>query len=200
MATSTTDNNRLCDLNNASLLIVDIQTHLTAAMPVKVPIRETGTATAGLLDVPVYATEQYPQGLGKTESEILKLLPENTTICEKTTFSAVGADGFLANLEESGRKQVVLAGMEAHVCVLQTALDLLERNYQVFVVADAVCSRQRESYETALLRLRQQDVVICDTESIMFEWLRDAKHAHSYPCRWPVSLQPEQGERYGQYR
>ena len=107
----------------------------------------------------------------------MKLLPENTTICEKTTFSAVGADGFLANLEESGRKQVVLAGMEAHVCVLQTALDLLERNYQVFVVADAVCSRQRESYETALLRLRQQDVVICDTESIMFEWLRDAKHA-----------------------
>jgi nicotinamidase-related amidase len=182
MASTNTDFNRLCGHRDASLLIVDIQTHLTAAMPVKVLARLQRNAglllkTAGLLEIPTCVTEQYPQGLGSTESEILKLLPEGSDIYEKTAFSAVGADGFLSKLEGSGRRQVVLAGMEAHVCVLQSALDLLAHGYQVFVVADAVCSRQRESYETALLRLRQQDVVICDTESILFEWLRDSKHA-----------------------
>jgi nicotinamidase-related amidase len=182
MASTNTDFNRLCDLRDASVLVVDIQTQLTAAMPVKVLARLQRNAglllkSAGLLQIPTYITEQYPQGLGSTESEILKLLPDGANVYEKTTFSAIGADGFLAKLEESGRKQVVLAGMEAHVCVLQSALELLERGYQVFVVADAVCSRQRESYETALLRLRQQDVVICDTESVVFEWLKDSKHA-----------------------
>lgn len=182
MASSNTNSNLLCDTNDASLLIVDIQTHLTAAMPVKVLARLQRNAglllkTAGLLDISTYVTEQYPQGLGNTEPEILKLLPDGANVYEKTSFSAAGADGLLAKLEESGRKQVVLAGMEAHVCVLQSALELLERGYQVFVVADAVCSRQRESYETALLRLRRQNVAICDTESVIFEWLRDAKHA-----------------------
>ena len=182
MSSSNTNSNLLCDINDASLLIIDIQTHLTAAMPVKVLARLQRNAglllkTAGLLDVSTYVTEQYPQGLGNTEPEILKLLPEDANVYEKTTFSAIGADGLLAKLEESGRKQVVLAGMEAHVCILQSALNLLERGYQVFVVADAVCSRQRESYENALLRLRRQNVAICDTESVIFEWLRDAKHA-----------------------
>jgi len=183
MATSTSNNSTLCNVEQASVLIVDIQTHLTAAMPVKVLARLQRNAglllkTAGLISVPSYVTEQYPQGLGHTEPEILKLLPESSNIYEKTAFSAVGSDEFLGDLQASGRNQVVIAGMEAHVCVLQSALELQERGFQVFVVADAVCSRQRESYETALLRLRRENVVICDTESIVFEWLRDARHEH----------------------
>lgn len=171
----------LCNENDASLVVVDIQTKLTAAMPVKVLARlqrNTGLLlkSATLLNMPVSATEQYPKGLGSTEPEILKMLPNSTSMYEKTSFSAAGAEGFISDLEDSGRKQIVIAGMEAHVCVLQTALDLFSRGYEVFVIADAVCSRQRESYETALIRMRQTGIVISDAESILFEWLRDAKH------------------------
>lgn len=171
----------LCDRDQSSLAVVDIQTRLTAAMPVKVLARlqrNTGLLlkTAALLNIPVHATEQYPKGLGNTEPEILKLLPEHTQMYEKTIFSATGAEGFLTNLEASGRKQVVLVGMEAHVCVIQTAIELSNQGYQVFVIADAVCSRQRESYETALLRMRQAGIIISDAESILFEWIKDAKH------------------------
>jgi isochorismate hydrolase len=183
MATTSNKTTHLCDANDSSLLIVDIQTQLTAAMPVKVLARLQRNAglllkTGALLNMPVYATEQYPQGLGNTESEVMKLLPEYTKMYEKTAFSASGAEGFLDDLKKSGRKQIVIAGMEAHVCILQTAVELFDQGYQVFTVADAVCSRQRESYETALLRMRKLGVIIADTESILFEWLRDAGHEH----------------------
>ncbi len=171
----------LCHENESSLVVVDIQTRLTAAMPVKVLARLQRNAglllkSATLLNIPVMATEQYPKGLGGTEPEILKMLPDSTTMYEKTSFSAAGADGFTDNLEKSGRKQVLIVGMEAHVCILQTAMDLFNRGYEVFVIADAVCSRQRESYETALIRMRQTGIVISDAESILFEWLKDANH------------------------
>lgn len=181
MSTTNVQTNLLCNPDDSGVLIVDIQTQLTSAMPVKVLARLQRNAglllkSAALLQIPVYATEQYPQGLGNTEPAVMKMLPETTKLYEKTAFSALGAEGFLSDLQGSGRKQLVLAGMEAHVCILQTAIELVQLGYQIFVVADAVCSRQRESYETALLRLRQLGVVVCDTESILFEWVRDAKH------------------------
>ena len=77
-----------------------------------------------------------------------------------------------------GRKQIILTGIEAHICVLQTAMDLQNAKYDVFVVNDAVCSRQRENYENALQRLQQAGVIICNTESVLFEWLRDSRHEH----------------------
>jgi len=183
MATTSATSSHLCDPSDSALMIVDIQTHLTAAMPVKVLARLQRNAglllkTGALLNIPVYATEQYPEGLGSTEPEVMKLLPEYTKMYEKTTFSGAGAEGFLSDLKDSGRRQVVLAGMEAHVCVMQTAVELFEQGYQVFTIADAVCSRQRESYETALLRMRKLGITISDTESILFEWLRDARHEH----------------------
>lgn len=181
MSITTSNPTMLCNENDSTLVVVDIQTRLTAAMPVKVLARlqrNTGLLlkSATLLNIPVMATEQYPKGLGSTEPEILKILPDSTRMYEKTSFSAVGAEGFMTDLENSGRKQVLIAGMEAHVCVLQTAMDLFSQGYDVFVIADAVCSRQRESYETALIRMRRTGVVISDAESIMFEWIKDAKH------------------------
>ncbi len=165
---------------NSVLVIIDIQTHLTAVMPAKVLARlQRITAlllnSAKILDIPVFVTEQYPKGLGKLEDDIAKLLPKNAKRYEKTSFSCTGAENFLDDLAQLGHKQIVLAGMEAHVCVMQTALHLLNLDYQVVVVVDGVCSRHRESYETALQRLRQAGVVITDAEAIMFEWVRDSK-------------------------
>ena len=160
-------------------MVIDIQTELTAVMPVKVLARlqrNTGLLvnTAARLALPVFATERSPGDLGVMEPEIRKLLPQAAHLYEKTTFSCLGAKNFAGDLTATKRKQAILVGMEAHVCILQTALDLHNRGYVVFVVADAVCSRQRENYETALRRLGRAGIIICDAESVLFEWIRGA--------------------------
>ena len=173
----------LCNANNSCLVMIDIQTRLTMAMPVKVLARLKRNINillqgANTLSIPVLATEQYPKGLGPIEPEIVELLPDKALKFEKTCFSCTGAEHFLQQLKETGRKQVVLVGIEAHVCVLQTAIQLIAEGYQVFVAADAVCSRHRENYEASLKRMSRANVVICNAESVIFEWLRDAKHEH----------------------
>lgn len=167
----------LCRADAAQLVIVDIQTRLSAAMEEKVRaqvLRNAGILleAAAALQVPVSYTEQYPKGLGATEAELAARLDPDTRI-EKTTFSSCGAAGFEQAVT---RRQVVLAGMESHVCVLQTALELHALGRQVFVVEDAVCSRRKASHKNALARLRQAGVIVTSTESVLFEWLRDARH------------------------
>lgn len=186
MNTKTTELNStptqtICAVEQSILLIVDIQGKLTAAMPDKVVNRlrrHTGMLldAAGLLSIPVIATEQYPRGLGNLEDEIRTRLPQGSSLFEKTCFSCTDADGLLERLSDSGRRQVIIAGIEAHVCVLQTAIDLVSKNYEVYVVADAVCSRNRENYENSLSRLRHAGVIVTDTESVLFEWVRDSRH------------------------
>jgi len=172
-----------CSVDSTLLLIIDIQENLGGAMPTKVlnrVVSNTGllSRSAELLDVPVILTEQYPKGLGPTVDAVVDGLPSSTARFEKTAFSALGADGFVEALNDSGRNQIVIAGMESHVCVLQSALELLNRGCQVYVVEDAVCSRRLENYQNALDRLRQAGVAIVSAESVIFEWLTNAKHEH----------------------
>ncbi len=171
----------LCDAKDSVLLIVDIQTRLTAAMPTKVLARlQRNTSllinAANKLGVPVFASEQYPKGLGDIEPDIQKILPADVRLYEKTSFSCAGADNFIPDLAATGKKQIIIAGVEAHVCVLQTAIDLYHQGYTIFIAADGVCSRHRENYEIALQRLRRAGVIVCDAESVLFEWLGDASH------------------------
>lgn len=173
----------LCNANNSCLVIIDIQTRLTSVMPVKVLARlkrniNNLLQAADALSIPVLTTEQYPAGLGSTEPEITELLPDTALKFEKTCFSSTGADGFLPALDKTGCKQVVLVGIEAHVCVLQTAIQLIAEGYHVFVTSDAICSRHRDNYEASLDRMSRAGVVICNAESVLFEWLRDSSHEH----------------------
>jgi nicotinamidase-related amidase len=169
----------LCRREDSVLLVVDIQERLAAAM---IPeerekvIRNTEILleAAGMLKVPRCFTEQYPKGLGPTEAGVLAKMGEFATRFEKTSFSCCGADGFSATLGNLARRQVVLAGMEAHVCVLQTALELAAAGYEVVVVGDAVCSRTAANRDNAMSRLRGAGVTVANTESVVFEWLRDA--------------------------
>ena len=168
---------------NSLLIIVDIQTKLAAVMPeteAQLMTANTGILleAAGLLNIPVLLTEQYPKGLGTTDASIIQKLPKATQVFEKTGFSCCLAEGFCAALENSGRKQIILAGLEAHVCILQTALELLHNGYQVYVFEDAICSRKAEHKFYALQRLQQQGVTLTNYESVLFEWLRDASHPH----------------------
>ena len=173
----------LCSPSESLLAVVDTQTKLAAAMPPAKRdevLRNTAILlqAASLLGVPVLLTEQYPKGLGKTETALTQHLPPATAIIEKTCFSCCGAADFMATVQRSRRNQIILAGMEAHVCVLQTALDLHATGMQVFVVEDAVCSRRMRNKTNALSRLRQAGIVVTNTESVLFEWLRDASHEH----------------------
>ncbi|NOQ76454.1 MAG: isochorismatase family protein [Methylococcaceae bacterium] len=163
------------------LVVIDVQERLMAAMPEGTRdaiLKQIGILlqASTALKIPVTITEQYPRGLGSTEAELLSLSPSTATV-EKTCFSCVDADDFMTSLRKSGRRSVILTGMEAHICVLQTALTLQGQGYQVFVVEDGVSSRTPENKNNALQRMRQAGVIITNTESVLFEWLADAKHA-----------------------
>ena len=173
--------NLLCDVNTSCLMIVDIQEKLTAVMPEKVINRLKSNVdilltAANQLNVPIIATMQYPKGLGGIESFVKDKLNETSKCFEKTSFSGLEAEGLLEHLDKLNKKQIILVGLEAHICVLQTALESIEKGYDVFVVSDAIASRKLTSYETTLTRLEQTNVWLLNTESVLFEWLRDASH------------------------
>ncbi len=171
----------LCRRQDSVLLVVDIQERLAAAMPGEAcerVFRSTGilAETAQLLGVPVFLSEQYPKGLGHTHPEVLDKLGSGVQRFEKTCFSCAHAEGFIDTLGDT--RQVVMAGMEAHVCIAQTALDLASAGFEVFVAADAVCSRNPENHANAMARLRHAGVVVTNVESVVFEWLVDARDEH----------------------
>lgn len=173
----------LCDAGDSQLVIVDMQEKLAAAMAPQVLERMVKCCArlldaAAILGVPVIHTEQYPRGLGATLPAVAGHLPETATTLDKTCFSCVGAESFCEKLDANRRDQVVLAGMETHVCILQTAIDLARQGRWVFVAEDAVCARSKRNHRNALARLRQCGVVITNTESVIFEWLGDARHEH----------------------
>jgi nicotinamidase-related amidase len=162
----------------SQLVIIDTQTKLITAMQpeaLQASIKNTGilAQAAKLLSVPTMITEQYPKGLGNTVPELLAILP-NVKAVEKLTFSCLAEPTFSRQLTRD-HSQIVLAGMEAHICVLQTALDLIKAGKQVFVAEDAVISRNPANKANALARMREAGCIISNTESIVFEWLGKAE-------------------------
>lgn len=173
----------LCRREESILLIVDIQERLCAVMPPDA--REMVFRNAGILlqaaerlGIPTFLSEQYPKGLGPTESAVLKNLGEQVQRFEKTSFSCCGAEVFGTSLHATNRHQIVLAGMEAHVCVLQSAMECHSTGFEVYVVEDAVCSRNPAHRQNALRRLDNSGVIVTNTESVVFEWLHDSRHEH----------------------
>jgi nicotinamidase-related amidase len=171
----------------SQLVVIDMQIKLASAMPADALQAATKNSSilmqaAQLLSVPSIVTEQYPQGLGETLPEIAQYL-QQTKLVAKTAFSASSEPKFNQQLHRD-KPQIILAGMEAHICVLQTALALLQLNNSgdnklsktVFVVEDAVLSRNPANKANALARLRDAGCVIANTESIVFEWLGNANH------------------------
>lgn len=121
-----------------------------------------------ILDVPIFVTEQYPKGLGYTIPEIKEHLEEYKPI-EKLAFSCCGSDEFCDVLKKNGKKQVIVFGIETHVCVLQTVLDLIEMGYHAVLIEDCVSSRKKSDRKTAINRIRQEGAMITSYESILFE-------------------------------
>ena len=162
----------LIDRQRSSLLLIDMQERLLPAMDDADRLLDNVVwmvKIAQRLSVPVLVSEQYPKGLGPTVQTLRDLIPAGS-IMPKMHFSCV-ADGCLKPLLDPERPQVIVCGIESHICVMQTSLDLQASGRQVFVVADCVASRDPSNRGLALERLRQQGVIVVSREMVAFEWL-----------------------------
>jgi isochorismate hydrolase len=161
----------LVSRSESRLLIVDVQEKLVPSIANSERMLANCRQLirgAAILNVPVFATEQYPKGLGHTVPVLAELL---ASIPEKQRFSCSEVLNWgLAAEQADNRFQIVVAGIEAHVCVLQTVLDLLAAGFQVFVVADAISSRDEFDWQIALNRMSDSGATIVTTESVLFEW------------------------------
>ena len=160
--------------NDSVVLLIDIQEKLYPHMDNKEALtQKTVTLLKGVkaLGLTTVAARQYPQGLGDTIEE---LKPYLDSYYDKMTFSCCGDDNFIATLQETGCKNVIIIGIEAHVCVLQTVVDLKALGYQPIVVTDAISSRRRQDYEIALRRMEYEGAILTTVESILFELCRQA--------------------------
>lgn len=169
----------LLDSTRAALVVVDVQEGFRNAMPEFEKIaKRIAIAVEGcqILNVPVLVTEQYPRGLGKTVDEVTSIFRGDFQAIEKTAFSSCGGEGFVERLNERGVEQVLLCGLETHVCVNQTAHDLLDRGYQVHLLMDCVCSRFKRHKKAGLAKMKLAGVIPSSVEMALFEMMRDAKH------------------------
>jgi nicotinamidase-related amidase len=165
------------DRNQAVLAIIDVQEKLCRAMDDKVLERLTANInvlqeTAHELGIPVVVTEQYVKGLGETLPAIREKL--SVPALEKMTFSCCGDSAFLEKVKALKRRQIIAVGMETHVCVLQTVLELLDAGYHVHLVRDAVMSRRKENWFVGLEGAKAAGAVITSTEAALFQLLRIA--------------------------
>lgn len=167
------------ELSRSALLIIDMQ----EAFRDKIKdfdkyARRIATVARGaqLLNVPTIVTEQYPRGLGHTANEITEALPEELEIIEKTTFSSCGAQACQAKLQSLNAQHILVAGIEAHICVNQTVHDLLGMNLRVHLLTDCITSRSKKDRKTAFAKMQLSGAIPSSVEMALFELMRDAKH------------------------
>jgi nicotinamidase-related amidase len=170
---------RILDSTKAALLVVDVQEAFRRvvchfeALAGRISIAIRGFH---ILGCPVFVTEQYPKGLGRTANEITSVLPTDFEYIEKTAFSSCGAAPFAEGLRSAGVSQIVICGLETHVCVNQTAHDLLDRGFEVHLLTDCVASRFERDRQVGLSKLFAGGVIPSSVEMALFELMRDSRH------------------------
>lgn len=167
------------DARQTALVVIDMQESFRLAIP---DFTETATRIAlvvqgaQLLGVPIIVTEQYPEGLGRTAAEIRAVWPASLEPIEKTAFSSCGARAFGTQLEQAATRQVLVCGIEAHICVNQTAHDLLAAGYQVQLLTDCITARTQANRQVGLQKMQASGALPSSTEMALFELMRDARH------------------------
>jgi nicotinamidase-related amidase len=163
--------------DNTVLVIIDIQEKLTRVIHNRENlVQNVLKLIKGMqvLEIPIILTEQYPAGLGLTLPEITRLIPDTKPL-EKVCFSCCGIEPFREQLESLNRRQVLIIGIETHVCVYQTAMDLQDLGYEVHLVVDCISSRHPENKEVSLAKMSQAGINLTTTEMVLFELLKVAK-------------------------
>ncbi|MDD5599612.1 MAG: isochorismatase family protein [Victivallaceae bacterium] len=167
------------ETGNCCFVMIDMQEKLLKAIPRAAKCLENQALllkAAAILEIDSIVTEQYPQGLGGTADELKCLLPGNTPVIAKTSFSCCGESAFRTALKSKHRDYVVVFGIEAHVCVQQTVMDLLEAGYKVIVAADALASRNTGNCRLALDTMRRAGAFVTSSEAVIFMLLRNSRH------------------------
>ncbi len=160
------------------VLIIDIQEKLVAALNKDVVVSNALkiATSANILGIPIIVTEQYPKGLGCTVQNLKDVLPQGTQIVEKTYFNALLEDGMLDKIKSYGKKQIVIFGIETHICVYQTASALIEQGYEVYVIKDACASRNKYEFKQGIDAMVANGAKISCVEIALFDWLKGAKN------------------------
>lgn len=166
------------DVNDSLVIVIDVQEKLVEMLRDNCVAEKVMklVQAANIMSVPVVLTEQYPKGLGATIDSVKAALPKDIAYFEKTTFSALDTEGVREKIMSYGRKQVILCGIETHICVHQTCADLLAKGYDVYVVKDACASRNKYEFEQGIDIMQQNGAKITCLEVALFEWLRSSKH------------------------
>ena len=167
------------NLEDSLVLIIDVQDKLLNAVFNKEQVEKNSAIiaeAAKILGIPVVVTEQYPKGLGNTIPAVKDALAEDTEIFEKTAFSALNNEEILEAIKKHNKKQILIFGIETHICVSQTTAAFRELGYEVSVIKDACGSRAEEEYLAGLERMKDNGAYIITTEIALFEWLKGAKH------------------------
>jgi Amidases related to nicotinamidase len=170
---------KILNIADTALLIVDVQEAFRSAVD-DFSLIASRIATAArafqILELPIIVTEQYPKGLGRTAEEIQLSLPANVEPIEKTMFSAGREAGVIQALKE--KKQIVLCGLETHICLNQTAHDLLDQGFEVHLLTDCVSSRFESDKQAGLSKMFASGVIPSSVETALFEMMKDSKHPH----------------------
>ncbi len=163
---------------NSIFLIIDVQEKLVKMLEKDTIVKKATilSKVANILNIPTIVTEQYPKGLGSTIEGVKDSLPSNTSFIEKTSFSALNESQIAEKISSEGKKQIIICGIETHICVLQSAIDLINSGYEVFVVQDACASRNKYEFKLAIDRLKNSGAIITCVEMVLFELLKSAAH------------------------
>ncbi len=167
------------NIQDSLILIIDIQEKLLNAVFNKNSLEKKAgiiSRAANTLEIPVVVTEQYPKGLGSTVTTIKDATDVNTKYFEKTAFSALESPEILQAIKQYNKKQIVIFGIETHICVSQTTEALINEGYEVSIIKDACGSRSEEEYLGGLERMKTNGAYILTTEIALFEWLKSSKH------------------------
>ncbi|MBP6563006.1 MAG: isochorismatase family protein [Neisseriaceae bacterium] len=168
----------LVDVKDSALLVIDVQSRLLGGIHQSEALVQKCAALITLaqaLDVPVLGSEQYPQGLGHSADALVALMGQEA-FTGKTVFSCADSDEFCRRLALTGKSSVILCGMEAQACIVESAFGFLAQGKTVYVVADAISARNPQETEWACQRMRQAGIHIISAEMLGFEWVRDASH------------------------
>lgn len=166
---------------SSQLVIIDVQEKLLNASFNKQLLEKKAVImakAASILGLPIVVTEQYPKGLGNTIESIKDSLGENAAYFEKTSFSALENPSVASAIDKAARKQIIIFGIETHICVSQTANGLIAKGYEVSVISDACGSRVETEHKAGLDRMKENGAHILTTEIAVFELLKSARHLH----------------------
>lgn len=168
----------MLNTTNSMVLMIDVQEKLVKATGADVEAQNAAKmiAAANILGLPVLVSEQYPKGLGSTVANVSENFTENTKVIEKSAFSILKEENALETIKSYGKKQVILFGIETHICVLQTALELIKNGFEVYLIKNASKSRQEFEHLSGIDVMKSAGVNVVTLEITLFELLETSKN------------------------